>query len=222
MENENVVENQPQQETPQVEQPPTIEEQEKRIEYFLKKKNLYHLKENVLNEVANVEKEMEKVGIDPKSVSLQDLKQGRALPETVQIAFEKLEKARIRATGSLAHAVREADKSGELVNFKDEYNNVQKQIVAEEQRKKHLSEAYEKMQNHPTKENRMEYVKIGVGLDTKPFGTLRAKDDVDLVKRHQEGMQGIRERINEENRRMTAMKPGFSKLRGDQRPIGER
>ena len=118
-------------------------EMERRTDYFLKKKGIYHVKEDMINKLAELEDVMEKEG-----VTIDALRQGIA-PENVLKKAGELEVARIRARGVYGHAHKKALQRGELQNFEQEFKDYNDGIVRKEVSDKAKKEAFDKFLENP-------------------------------------------------------------------------
>jgi len=127
--------------------------QKQKIDYFMKKKNLTHLQDKVLDKLAKLEMVMEKDG-----VSFEDLLRGRGTEDSLKL-FDDLNKSKIVVEGVLAHQLVKSRDSGELQQIEKESEGYISKVERKQTSDKEIAEALEKYQNNPTRENELEYFK---------------------------------------------------------------
>ncbi len=168
---------------PQAEQKAQQEEYGRRIDYYLKKKNLGHVKENLNTALAKLELQMEKDG-----VSWQDLQQQRATEEVLELA-QQATKYQFIADAVLRRALNESAKNKEFEAFDKEYSSHRAIEQRTEETTKAYEEAKEKYKANPSKENAARMIKnSGVIEDANLEG---------LTQSDVEGMRGTEDAMRE-------------------------
>lgn len=123
------------------------EEHGRRIDFYLKKKNLGHVKENLAKAIGDLELQMEKDG-----VTYQDLNQQRATEEVLRLAAEAT-KYQYVADAVLRRAVTESAKNKEFETLEQEFQGHRTAEINTEESSKAYAEAQEKYKFNPTPQN---------------------------------------------------------------------
>ena len=139
---------------------------ERRMEHFMQKKGLLHLKEQMVDNLAKFELAMEKEG-----VTFDQVRRGE-VPEQIYNQFVDLERSRAVAVGSFNYNLKKALKTGELPKIDQEFNRYNKIEEAREKSAQRIAELKERQNNHPSKENLAEIIQE----------TMRQKDAVEQAR----------------------------------------
>jgi hypothetical protein len=122
-------------------------EHEKRIDFYLKKKNLGHIKTNLAKAIGDLELQMEKDG-----VTYQDLQQQRASEEVLELAQQAV-KYQYVADAVLRRAVTESAKNKEFEDLEKEFQGHRQAEIKTEEGEKAYKEAQERYKINPTPQN---------------------------------------------------------------------
>lgn len=164
-----------------------IRENERRIDFFLKKKGIYHVKEDMINKLVELEDLMKQEGVSPQA-----LRAGVA-PENVLKKAEQLEVARIRARGVFGHNHWKAYQRGELENFEEEFKHYRDGEVKREVNTKELTESFNNFLDEPDNiQKASEYMR----KKTMPEATLEEHLAVERLKRQEQSKFAL-ERMKE-------------------------
>ena len=123
------------------------DEHGRRIDFYLKKKNLGHVKDNLLNAIAKLELQMEKDG-----VTYQDLQQQRASEEVIELA-QQATKYQYIADAVFRRAITESAKTKEFDTLEQEFQGHRAVEQKTEEDTKAYAEAQERYKVNPSHEN---------------------------------------------------------------------
>jgi len=158
----------------------------KRINHFLKTKNILHLKEKFEDNFEKMKDVMQE-----EAVTWEDIERGEA-PDKVMELFKTLEHSRMVSESAFYRNLKEAKEKGELNKIAREYDREAQLIQTKEEAAQKVEQAKEKYAKHPTTENFAEVIKE----------TMRGKEAVSKMDNSSPfaaGTQALRERLFNES-----------------------